>query len=193
MHSRFTNGVAMNSLQGQLLVASPYLTESAFARTVILLVQHNPEGAIGLVLNRPLDQSIKNLWQHLSGTACETDRPLNMGGPVAGPLVAVHREQALAEIDVANGFYVAATKDHLEELIHHPETPFRFFIGHAGWNSGQLENELESGVWFTLPATPTHVFGEFEDLWTATVRQVGYHFLRNTLRVKHIPDNPSLN
>lgn len=184
---------AVPSLIGQLLVASPHLRGDFFARTVVLILQHGEEGALGLVLNRPTNQTLDVLWQQVSQQPCPRQEIVHVGGPVSGPLMAVHLEKTLAELEVPLGLCIAVTREHLEELVKHSEQPLRLFIGHAGWGAGQLENELSSGVWLTAPATLEHVFGEHGDLWKDTVDSIGRRFFREHLGIKHLPDDVSLN
>ena len=100
----------MKSLQGQLLVASPYLEDPNFMRSVILLIQHSGEGTLGLVLNRPIDKTIQELWQDVEEAPCGNLQHVNLGGPVSGPLMAVHTEQPLGEIEIVPGVYFSAKR-----------------------------------------------------------------------------------
>ncbi len=185
----------MTSLQGYFLAASPQLDDSPFSQTVILLLYHQEDGAFGVVLNRPIDQTVESLWSQLSDQPCACEQRLNMGGPVSGPLMALHREEALAEmkVEVPGGVYVAATKEHLEKLIAETNEPCRIFVGHAGWTAGQLEREIEAGVWLIAPATAEQVFGDDANLWKEVLSQIGQSVLFSTLRIKHVPSDISLN
>jgi putative transcriptional regulator len=182
----------MTSLQGHLLVASPYLVDSPFSGTVIFVLQHTDEGAWGLVLNRLADASIRDFWRQVSDEPCESNQPVNVGGPISGPLVAVHDCEPLAEAVVPPGVFVASQREHLEQLVHQTERPFRLFVGHSGWVAGQLNQEVEQGVWLTTLATPDVVFGDEENLWRRALRMVGHSFTRS-LNIKHIPEDVSLN
>ena len=183
----------MKSLKGCLLVASPYMGDPNFSRTVVLLIHHGAEGAYGVVLNRPLPATIKQLWEKLSTNPCDIDRFVNFGGPVSGPLIALHNEKALGEARVRPGVYLAAERDHLEQLIRQTKQPLRVFVGHAGWGKGQLEVELARGDWLTTPAKMEHIFAEDENLWTTTLRQIGRSFISSVLKLKHVPQDPSWN
>jgi putative transcriptional regulator len=183
----------MESLQGHLLVASPHLADPNFVRTVVLLIHHSKEGAFGVVLNRPADSTIGQLWEQVTHEPCESERRVNVGGPVAGPLMAIHTEQQLAELEILPGLYFAAQREHLEALVGQNRGPFRLFIGHSGWGGGQLENELEQGAWFTTPATVDAVFGQDADLWKQIAQHIGQSMLVETLKIKHVPADPSMN
>jgi putative transcriptional regulator len=151
----------MRVLKGHFLVASPHLADPNFARTVVLLIHHSEEGAFGVVLNRPAENTIRDLWEKLGEGPCESTQHVHVGGPVSGPLLALHTDEALAEMEILPGLYFAAQREHLEKLLlQHPGHDFRLFIGHAGWAGGQLENELQQGAWLTTPATVQLIFGD---------------------------------
>jgi len=180
----------MKSLQGQLLVASPHLQDPNFVRTVILLVQHSQEGAFGLVLNRPINKTVKELWAEVDEPPCECGKHLNLGGPVSGPLMALHTQKKLAEVEIMPGLYFSAEKGHLEQLVRHDPKKFKLFVGHSGWGSKQLENELKQGAWLTTPATVESIFLEESGLWKQVAGQIGKSMLAKALRLKQIPDEP---
>jgi putative transcriptional regulator len=183
----------MHSLKGHFLVASPHLADPNFARTVVLLVQHGKEGAFGVVLNRPAENTLQEVWEKVAGSACEIDAHVYMGGPVPGPLLAVHGDQSLAEMEIAPGVYFASQRDHLERLVHQPEFPSRFFVWHSGWGGGQLERELEEGAWLTAPATADCVFSDGSELWNRVTREIGSSLLNEILGTRNLPKDPTVN
>ncbi len=183
----------MESLKGHFLVASPHLLDPNFVRTVVLLMHHNEEGAFGVVLNRPTESTLKELWSKVGETSCDSDEQVHLGGPVTGPLMAVHTDESLAEMEIVPGVYFAAQRDHLEELVKQHEHPFRFFVGHSGWGGGQLEDELKQGAWLTTPATPDFIFYGSDDLWRKVTQHIGRTILTSALRLKGLPQDPSAN
>jgi putative transcriptional regulator len=180
----------MESLQGQLLVASPHLQDPNFLRTVILLVQHSDQGAFGLVLNRPINKSVKELWAEVHEPSCQCTKHLNMGGPVTGPLMALHTQKGLSEVEVLPGLFFSAEKGHLEQLVQRDPKQFKLFVGHSGWGSDQLENELKQGAWLTAPATVEYIFFEESGLWKHVVSQIGKSMLTQALHLKDLPEEP---
>jgi putative transcriptional regulator len=185
----------MDSLAGRLLVASPYLVDPNFAQTVVLLIHHSDEGAVGVVLNRRSEKSIQELWEEVSEGTCDNQQCLHLGGPVSGPLIAVHTNSALAELEIVPGLYFSAHRDHIAQLITEPDQRFRLFVGHSGWGGGQLENELTVGSWLTAPATVDYVFWDETDLWKTVSKQIGESLLLSTLHIEptQIPPDPSVN
>lgn len=180
----------MKSLQGHLLVAAAELRDPNFHRTVVLIFRHDEEGAAGVILNRRTHATLRQVWEQISETACESDAPLCLGGPVEGPLMAVHSQADLSEIDVMPGVYVAASQQNLEQLAIQSDEGARFFVGYAGWGSGQLERELEEDAWLIAPATPEHIFGNQDNLWEQVTRDIKSSALISTLKIKHVPREP---
>ena len=183
----------MESLQGHLLVASPQLADPNFARALVLLIQHNQEGAFGVVLNHPLDKSIQELWREVGSAPCHTRQPVYLGGPVPGPLVALHTKPSLAEVEPAPGVYFAAKKMHLDQLVLDEEPAYKIFIGHSGWGAGQLESEIHQGAWRSTPATIEHVFSTDDSLWETVFRELGQTLLKSMLHMKDLPPDPTVN
>jgi putative transcriptional regulator len=184
---------AMSTLQGHLLVASPELRDPNFFRTVVLLVRHNDEGALGVILTRPSKTSIQEVWKELSQDPCDSDLTLHLGGPVAGPLIALHAEMSLSEIEIVPGVCFSADQDAVVRLVSQHADPLKLYIGYAGWGAGQLEAEMEHGSWRTTPATADHVFPGDEHLWERVLRQITGAAIIEALRIKHVPEDPSLN
>lgn len=183
----------MKSLQGHFLVAAPRLSDSNFYRTVVLMVQHDDEGAMGLVLNRPLDHTIGDVWQRVTNEPCECDQPLYLGGPVAGPLIAVHNVRDCSESEVMPGVYLATQRATLERLFQSGGR-FRLFSGYSGWSGGQLEDELQAGGWLTVAAEVEQVFtADDDELWRQVSGKIGEGILRGSLRLRHVPDDPRVN
>ncbi len=182
----------MESLEGHLLIAAPELLDPNFVRSVVLMVQHNEQGALGLVLNRPTSKELRQLWADVGDEPCNAEGPVYLGGPVPGPIMAIHAIPDLAELQVLDGVFFAARKDHLDRLVLRTDLPCKVFVGHAGWGPGQLEGELELGGWLTTAATLEDVFQEGEDLWARLVKQ-GRKPLPEMLNIKRVPPDPSVN
>lgn len=183
----------MDTLQGHFLVASPHLLDPNFARSVVLLIQHSEDGAFGVVLNRPTESTVEELWSEVGDGECEDARHVHLGGPVSGPLIALHTDAALSEMEVVPGVFFSAQREHLEELVLRPDKPFRLFVGHSGWGEGQLDREMEEGSWLTLPATSEYVFYDDGDLWQRIAQKIGQTFLSSALKIKNIPPDASVN
>ncbi len=176
----------IDSLAGNLLVASTLVQDPVCANSVCLLVHHDVDGAIGVMLNRPLnphpDALMAMLGQKNTGTnsirlptcasaTSDLGSTVHFGGPLSGPVVAIHADSQFAEAETGPGIYVAAQKHHLEGLFNKPSGPMRLIVGHLGWQGEQLSDELRAGIWHLLPATSEAVFASDRDMWPRLIRR----------------------
>jgi len=182
----------MSSLTGQFLVASPYLGDPNFFRSVVLVIRHDEEGAFGVVLNRPLPSTVGEIWKALGNKNVESEQPIYLGGPVTGPLLAVHRDEEYAEGDVLPGVYYATHKDHLNHLVTEYDGPLRMFSGYSGWGDGQLEGEIAEGSWLTTRATASDIFAEPDEMWKSVASRIGLEILLPK-QARHVPPDPEMN
>jgi putative transcriptional regulator len=182
----------MESLRGQLLIASPALVDPNFHRTVILLAEHTDEGAMGLVLNRPAETLVAEVVPDLSALADE-GAPVYYGGPVASDSVIVLAEfddpqVAGVLLDGDLGF-VGSESGDLGGVADGVRRA-RVYAGHAGWGPGQLEGELEEDSWIIEPPQREELFAEdSEGLWSAVLRRKG----REYALLSTMPPDPSVN
>jgi putative transcriptional regulator len=183
----------MKSLQGQLLIATPYNGDGRFEQAVILMLHHDAQGAFGVILNRPLDETVGGLWKMLGDPTCQLSERIHLGGPVSGPIIAIHSLESMGDFQVSPGLQVAEQRDSLQRLVHHSDGPLRVYVGHAGWGSGQLEAEIAQEAWYTLPADASHVFEDTGNLWVDAVREVGRDFWRTTLGLREFPEDVTMN
>jgi putative transcriptional regulator len=182
---------SVDSLQSQLLVASPQLGDPNFARTVVLITEHGAEGAMGIVLNRPATTTVSEAAPELEELV-EAGDDVYVGGPVQPSSVIVLAEwdepgDATVPIFAGIGFVGAETDT--EELAR-AVSRARVFAGFAGWGPGQLESELERDDWIIEPALPDDVFSlDPEGLWSDVLERKGGEYAL----VARMPLDPSLN
>jgi putative transcriptional regulator len=179
---------------GQLLIAEPLLGDPNFDRTVVLMIEHNDDGALGVVLNRPTDLEVDAVLRDWSPLAASPP-VLYMGGPVEQNGVLALGRRAAADVKVPGWTPVlddVGTVDlHLEphELAGALEG-MRFFVGYSGWGGGQLEAELAEGAWLVVPAVADDVFAPDPDtMWSSVLRRQG----GKVSMLAHFPAHPSLN
>jgi putative transcriptional regulator len=183
----------MASLAGHLLVASVHLLDPNFIKSVVLLVQHSDQGALGVVVNRPINKSVQDLWREVGGGPCSNTQPVYLGGPVPGPLMAVHREELFSEMQIIPGVFFSASKQSLDALVMRSDPDLKIFVGHSGWGPGQLDQELEQGAWLSMPATMEFVFFDSSELWQTVSRHIGRSMIQSMLHIKEILDDPTVN
>jgi putative transcriptional regulator len=155
------------SLAGELLIATPAMSDPRFAQTVILMAQHNKDGALGIVINRPLDMhSIATLLQAFGAdTSGVTDNVrVFLGGPVnpdVGFVVHSADYRRSDTLDIDGRVALTAAPDVLRDigLGKGPRKSLVAF-GYAGWAPSQLENEIAQGGWYAVPEDPALVFDD---------------------------------
>jgi putative transcriptional regulator len=183
----------MKSLTGSLLVASPKLPDPNFYRAVVFMVEHGEGGALGVILNRPGNTTLRHVWESVADSVCESDRYLHVGGPVDGPLMALHDDADLDGMEVIPHVYFSSERMTLEALVAQQEKPFRIFSGYAGWGPGQLDDELKAGGWLIARTHPHHIFQDHDDLWQNLTHSIGAQITDQALRIRHLPVDPRAN
>lgn len=188
----------MDSYQGFFLIADPHLGDGNFYRSVVLIIQHDEQGAMGFLLNRPAELSVAEVWKDVFGgeLECNSQDPIYLGGPVEGPLMMLHTRQDLAEMIVKPGLFVSVEREKLRSLAASsaeiPAPSSRLFSGYSGWGAGQLEQEIELGGWLLLPARTDDIFSDPDDLWKRACAQYSAQIIRPLMGDRY-PSDPSLN
>lgn len=166
-------------LTGRLLVASPALEDPNFHRTVVLVLAHGEQGALGVVLNRPTEVGVDDLmpaWQQLA-----TEPPVIFnGGPVSRDSLLCLGEvvgPAAADADAVVGQVATLDLHRSPEEVAPTVSGLRIFSGYAGWMPGQLESELVESSWFVLDADAGDpLSAEADGLWAEVLRRNGERF-----------------
>jgi putative transcriptional regulator len=172
-------------LAGQILIAMPSMADPRFERSVVLICAHSDEGAMGLIVNKPLDDlSFAGLLDHLGIPVGPAGRDIRVhfGGPVErGRGFVLHsadwaeRRTDGATMTVPGGLEMTATLDILEALARgHGPGKALLALGYSGWGPGQIEAEIARNDWLTGPAPAGVVFdGEDGTKWTAALKGMG--------------------
>ena len=185
------------SLKGQFLVAGKWLRDRNFFKTVVLIVEHGDEGAMGLVINRPSSIAVAHaLAEHFK--LPDTDEMVYVGGPVEpAALFILHNGVRYddADAEVIPGVFVGSNATVFESVMQavadgDPDLRFRIFSGCAGWAPGQLEGELARGDWHVYPASAELIWeADPYLLWDQVLQKV---YEKNRL-VPHTVKNPEWN
>jgi putative transcriptional regulator len=184
----------MNSLKGHLLIASPSLLSPFFAQSVILMLRHDEDGAMGLAINRPIDVTVTDIAPSALDEPLEWAKSLHLGGPVPGPLLALHTLAELGDDEVLDGVYSCVAAEKVQQVLRQRLEPSRIITNYSGWGAGQLEGEFGADAWLTLPATVEHVF-EIDplNLWNLVRKAANTRKLSEFLGLRTMPVDPSVN
>ncbi len=173
---------------GQLLVAHPNMLDPNFRRSVLLISAHDAEeGAMGVIINRPLDKQVSELLTDPAPGAL-ADVPVFLGGPVGTNQLMFAAFDWAGRDSLSLNQHVAI--DEANELAEHDRNAIRAFVGYAGWTAGQLENELRQNAWVLQKPNRAALKPErLPRLWFEIMRNLGPWFKM----LSAAPDDPSLN
>lgn len=178
MKSLYFRAVMAKTLikNGQVLLAEPFMLDPFFRRSVVLLCEHHDQGSMGFILNKSIDVKLNDLVSEFPSF----DADVFYGGPVqTDTLHYIHNVGDLLEdsLPICRGVWWGGDFDKLKLLasasLIMPEN-IRFFVGYAGWSSGQLDEEMESGSWMTAHMDPNYVFkANPQGLWSQVMYNKG--------------------
>jgi len=187
-------------LKGKVLIASPQLQDPNFARAVVLIVQHDENGAMGLIINRALQTTVSEAWTQVSSVPYPNDDPLFQGGPVEGPLIVLHKDAEKGQMEVYDGIWLSSDADAVKSLVDDVADPLKFFVGYAGWSPQQLESELAEGAWQVaeinsslILSTPRELWEELQKRISAIAQGIMHPPVQPAVPKKFIPPDPHVN
>lgn len=184
---------ATRSLTGHLLLAMPGMADPNFHQAVTYICEHGPAGALGIVINKPMNMDVGEVFEQLSLEAEAPHlraQPVLRGGPVQTERGFVLHETPRkwdATTDVGHSIYVTTSQDILSDLAA-GKGPARILmaLGYAGWGAGQLEEEILHNAWLTVPASANIVFETpYEQRWQAAVKSLGIELASLSLDAGH--------
>lgn len=177
--------------KGNLLVSAPFL-DDIFKRSVILLAEHDDEGSVGFILNKPSEFKLHEIIEDFP----EFNAKVFLGGPVQqNTLNFIHKANDILEggYEIADGIYWNGNYELLKLLIKsgniEPDD-FKFFIGYSGWNPDQLQREIQLKSWYVTNSTKENLFYQEPDkLWNRILKSMGNEYSV----ISTFPDDPSVN
>ena len=183
-----------DDLRGQLLIATPLIGDGNFDRSVLFMVEHNDEGALGVIVNRPTETPVIEALPRWDARLADPDvvfegGPVGLNAVIALALSEVADDEALSPVLGMPGVHTVDL-DSDPVITQAMVTTMRLFGGYAGWTPGQLEGEISGGAWFVVPAT-------IGDIFTATplgLRESVLRRQRSGARTfAYYPDDPQVN
>jgi putative transcriptional regulator len=178
--------------QGRVLISEPFLNDTYFKRSVVLLTEHSSEGSIGFVLNKPVDLSVNDVLSDFP----EIDTEVSIGGPVNTNTI--HYIHTLGDtipnsVKVLKDLYWGGDFEVVKDMIAAGRikgSEIRFFLGYAGWSPNQLENELSENAWLVSEMKAEQIMcSPGDDLWKKILEKSGDKYKTWV----NFPENPSLN
>jgi putative transcriptional regulator len=177
-----------DQLRGSLIIAAPQLLDPNFRRTVVLIADHDDEGAMGVILNRPSGMTVADAAPELE-PLIGPESPIFAGGPVQPTSGVVLAEVTEVGDPVFDDVVLVPDLNELADVVDSAGR-IRVFAGYAGWGPGQLDDELERDDWIVEPARPGDVFHDDPaQLWAEVLQRKGGQYAL----VARMPEDPSQN
>lgn len=175
--------------EGRILISVPFYNDPAFNRSVVLLVEHNRKGSVGLILNQQSSTPVRKVVKDIF-----TDDPIYCGGPVMhNNAFAIHNfANSKSATQVAPNVYLGYDEIFLSIVEHKAikELKYKFFVGYSGWSAGQLEEELESKMWVVGHGSEKLLLDTPADqIWEQAVKELGEDYHHWLHFPTHICDN----
>jgi putative transcriptional regulator len=189
----FSSDEIIEPERGDLIISEPYLPDPNFERTVVLICEHDENGTIGFILNKPAIVDVAQVMEELSNS----DASLYVGGPVQqDTLHFIHRSDLLKDKanHIADHIYWGGNYERLAELINTHQLKnkdIRFFLGYSGWSQGQLLEELKEKSWivYKKPTADLLFDNPAPTLWKRVLQEMGGKFKL----ISNYPVDPRLN
>jgi putative transcriptional regulator len=177
--------------KGRILVAEPFLQDTYFKRSIVLLTEHSSEGSVGFVLNKPLDIKVNEVMDAFP----PFNASVSIGGPVSTKTI--HYIHTFGElipnsVHVVNNIYWGGDFEYIKVLIREGQLnadQIRFFLGYSGWHAGQLDNELQQNSWLVTEVPSAIIMQPKSNAWKNTLSQIGEKYKIWA----DFPENPGLN
>jgi putative transcriptional regulator len=177
--------------KGRIIIAEPFLPGSYFSRSTVLLVDHSPKGAVGFILNKPLEKPINEIFVDFPNYTPE----VFVGGPVSSDrLFYIHTlgDMIQGSVRVKDELFWGGDYDEMKSVISsgkaHPDQ-IKFFVGYSGWSAGQLEEEITENSWLIAEADIKQIMISNQNFWLESVLNAGGHY--KTWR--NFPEDPNSN
>ena len=175
----------MNSLKNHLLISVPHMNDDIFGHSVIYICEHNLEGAMGLIINKPMDgisfKKLKN-QNHINSDLFEKIKmKLFFGGPIlVEKIIALHTNELKIEtaISLNNKISISSGKEIIRDIENDINLNYKLFCGHSGWSPGQLEKEIENGDWLLQTSKTDLLFNQTaEKIWENATESLGINII----------------
>ena len=177
------NTNTMNSLKDHLLISAPHMNDNIFESSVIYICEHNLEGAMGLIINKPMSKTslrgLKNM-KHINSDYFENLKmKYYYGGPIlVEKVIALHKSELKNEsaVPLNSKISISSGEEIIKDIEKDINVNYKLFWGHSGWSSGQLEREIENGDWLLQSSNIDLLFNSpAEKIWEIATKSLGFN------------------
>ena len=171
----------MKNITNQIIIAMPHMPDDRFKKSVVLIFEHNSQGATGLIINKPIDKEISlNMIDGINqnmGVKIDNKTPIYNGGPLSPEKgIVIHDDKPLSNdcVRIAKKLFLSSHIDSIKKAQSLGKCNYKLMLGYAGWSSKQLDSEIENGDWIMQEAFSDLIFQKGgEHLWRLAINSLG--------------------
>lgn len=148
------------------IVATPKIKDPYFHKSIILMIRENKDSYIGLLLNKSMEEKVKEIWDVINPDAViYKNNTLRNGGPIYGAISVIHKIKKYSEDEIFPGTFLSIHPDNIEKIIQNKSKPYEMYVGCCSWYSSQLSIEMTTGSWWATEPDDFMIFGDNSDYW----------------------------
>lgn len=161
------------------IVATPKIRDPYFHKSIILMIKENKDSYIGLLLNKSMEEKVKEIWDEINPDAkIYKNNNLRNGGPVYGAISVLHKIKKYSEDEIFSGTYLSIHPENIEKIIQNKSKPYEMYVGCCTWYPNQLMAEIITGSWWSTEPDDIMIFGDNYDYWKLKKEEFNKEFLK---------------
>lgn len=151
----------MTKMNIKALVATKKIKDSYFHKSMILMVKKDKESYIGLILNKKIEEKVKEIWEIVSpNLVIQNNNKLRNGGPLYGSIMVIHKIKKYSEQEIFPKTYLSINPENINKIITSKTKPYEMYVGYCAWSPAQLASEIVMGNWWTTEPDDSMIFGD---------------------------------
>ena len=172
----------MKKLSNHFLISAPFISDNIFKKSIVFICEHNNNGAMGIIINKPIDQNkTSELLSEIGLNKLHHNPNIYFGGPVSLEVGHILHESSYKNnntLNISKSISLTSNDKIIQDILNGlGPKKFRFSLGYTGWSKNQLENEIDNGDWMIIPATNQFIFDiPDKNKWNYATKNLGFDF-----------------
>jgi putative transcriptional regulator len=143
------------------LLSTPKIKDEFFYKSIILIIKEYENSHMGLILNKPIDETIKKFWE-----TDYSDQKIKVGGPVPASVMLLHKSKKYSDYEIIpSKVYLSVHVNNVEKVLKTTKSKYEMYVGYCAWMQGQLIEEIYNGSWWSIKPNENMIFDNEENLW----------------------------
>lgn len=142
------------------LLSTPKIKDEIFYKSIILIIKEFENSHMGLILNKPIDETINNFWD-----ADFANQKIKVGGPLPASVMLLHKSKKYSDYQIIPKVYLSVNLSNIEKVLKTTKEKYEMYVGYCAWVQGQLIEEISNGAWWSITPNENMIFDNEENLW----------------------------